>query len=195
MRRTCGSRARFCFFGGRRSSAWRSSIEAARRIAGIPERRLEAEEGNQTNDDDAGDGDQSTNAARPSPDESPFAADRYESADGSRRSLIIGARLAARGFRRRQWAEFLHDNKGLLGRGIRIVVSDGRGAGVIRSGDEFDASLFLLMTLEPFNQPIVDRNFSACDRRTIVARALMAFRSCTLLLLPAPEGLGDPIIA
>jgi hypothetical protein len=58
-------------------------IEAARRLAQIPERRLEAEDRNQADDDDAGDGDQTSGAFRP-PHERPFAAKAYESANGSR---------------------------------------------------------------------------------------------------------------
>mgnify|MGYP006915173960 CR=1 FL=1 len=82
-----------------------------------------------------------------------------------------------------------------LRRNARIVVVDGRGLSFFRSRGKFLSPLFFLMTLKPFDQPIIDRNFATPRFRTIGRSGLTAGRLLALLLLSAPERFGDPIIA
>lgn len=76
-----------------------------------------------------------------------------------------------------------------------MAVSDSRYAGFFRSGDDFEAPLFFLMTLEAFDEPMIDGNFPACRIRAIAAGGLMALRFGAFLLLSAPESFGDPMVA
>ncbi len=68
------------------------------------------------------------------------------------------------------------------------------GARFIRSGDRFSSPFFLLVTLEALDEPVIDGNFLACRMR-MRATGLMPRRFFALVLLPAPEGFSDPIIA
>jgi len=75
-----------------------------------------------------------------------------------------------------------------------MVVANAPRFCFIGAGDRFSSPFFLLVTLEAFDEPIIDGNFLACRMR-MSATELMARRFCALFLLPAPEGFGDPIIA
>ncbi|MGJ0453053.1 MAG: hypothetical protein ACR65T_07490 [Methylocystis sp.] len=73
-----------------------------------------------------------------------------------------------------------------------MVVANARRFRFIRSSDRFSSPFFFLVTLEAFDEPVIDRNFLACRMR---ATGLMTRRFCALLLLPAPEGFSDPVTA
>lgn len=192
------SRRAFLLIDRRRRAQWRCAPDSLGGPDGAPERRCEADNGKQTaNDRQTSDDDNSGGALRRLVGGDCAVEDRQGAAALSRNAIV-----SVRRFRLARIFGVLGKTEALFGEvpgrrrhvpiGRRMVFRDRRYS--LSRSEAFPTALFVLVTLEALDEPIVDWNFLVRRRRAFAATRLMARRLGALFLLSAPERFSDPII-